>query len=94
MTQLSLNEKSFTMLHQVWQPGAYEDRTQVEQDGVWRCRRETAVLLTHDGQVKVQLIEIGENPLGLPHGTHGLIFEAADDGSSFENVLYPAGSLR
>lgn len=96
MTQLSLNEKSFTMLQQVWQPGAYDDRTQVEQQGVWRCRGETAVLLTHDGQAKVhkvQLIEIGENPLGLPEDTHGLIFETVDQGVNLENVLYPVDSF-
>ena len=92
-TSLTLSSnKSFTALHEAWQPGHYEKRDISKLSGTWSCNNNNVTLEVQDKNYRAELIVIGKNPLGLNADGKALLFENNEiDKDSYLNneILYP-----
>lgn len=88
-TKLSLTNKTFVLTHEVWQPGQYENRHQVQKRGTWSCAGESLYINTKSEKSKAQLTAIGTNPLGYPETTKALVFESSKNEILSKEILYP-----
>ena len=90
-TVLTLSkDNTFTITHDTWLPGQYEQRTTDTINGKWFCGGKGVVLETTDSKHIAKFITIGQNPLGLPKNTEALQFNNQKNTNSFleSEILY------
>lgn len=89
-TTLTLSGKNtFSLQHESWQPGNYENRKTSKMKGRWLCKDNLITLELNGKKITAKKITIGKNPLGLDKNTKALQFKAAPTDSYLINeTLY------
>jgi len=76
-TQLTLlPDHAFTLTHESWQPGQYENRSISKTGGAWSCEKNQLMLKIDSDTYSAEFVSIGENPLGLDANSKALRFSA------------------
>lgn len=87
-----LEDKSFTLVHEEWQPGHYDKRNTSHLIGTWSCKGKQVTLAAQGKQHIAELVTIGKNPMGLAESTQALSFVANKlnaDSYLYNKILYP-----
>lgn len=64
-----LSEYKFTLKHETWQPGNYENKETTNIKGKWSCSNNQLTLITQNSKYESEFIAIGENPLNINAST-------------------------
>lgn len=95
MTYLNLlKDNKFTLEHESWQPGSYENKETIVSKGAWSCSNNQLIISNSQLTHKSEYLAVGENPLGVNTKTMVIHFEIdAVDHYLNNEILYPIASL-
>jgi hypothetical protein len=80
---------TFSLQHESWQPGSYENRKTSKMKGRWLCKDNLVTLDLNGEKITAEKITIGKNPLGLDEDTKALHFKTVTKDSFLVNeILY------
>lgn len=89
-----ISGNKFTLKHEAWQPGHFENRETINSKGSWSCSNNQLVLTGSNLTHKSEYIAIGENPLNINKSTMIIHFYPSNIKHYLNNeIFYPIASL-
>lgn len=73
-----LSKNKFTIKHETWQPGHYENKETINDKGAWSCLNNKFTLTTQNSKHESEFISIGENPLSINVSTMVIHFKKSN----------------
>jgi len=95
ITYLSLiDDNKFTLKHEIWQPGNFENRKTIRSAGSWSCSNNELILIGSKLTHKSEYIAVGENPMNIDKSTMIIHFFPSNLKHYLNNeIFYPIASL-
>jgi len=84
-----LVNNDFNLIYKEWAPGDAGSSDEIQLQGQWLCLRRQIVLESDRKIHYLNLLVIGDNPLGLDEAMETLQFEKGDLEFLLNEVLYP-----
>ncbi len=96
MTYLNLIKgNKFTLQHELWQPGNFQNKKTTASQGTWSCSNNQLTLIYSNMAQKSEYLAVGDNPLGINPTTMILHFKKTETSHYLNNeILYPIESIK
>ncbi len=91
-----LNNKTFILKHETWEPGSYENKETTSTKGTWSCDKNKISLTVSKSIYNAEYLAVGKNPLGINEKTMVIHFKSNNEKiNSYLNneIFYPVSSL-
>lgn len=91
-----LQDHTFILKHEIWQPGAYENKETNILSGNWSCKKNKLTLSIEKLIYKAEYVTVGNNPLGINEKTmviHFSPFDGNNDEVLNNEIFYPITAL-